>query len=60
MASHICLVPPDDPPDYSTGYIDGLRDGEKWARTRLFWLGLVAGVLLAFAVALIVAATYLP
>lgn len=37
---------------YAVGYADGLRDGEKYATEKLFWVGVAAGLILAAAIAL--------
>lgn len=50
-SAHLCQVFPSPPRSgnspYQVGYADGLRDGEKYAKERMFWLGVAAGVLLA-------------
>jgi hypothetical protein len=45
---HVISLPPRSPNSpYQLGYADGLRDGEKYANERIFWLGVAAGVLLS-------------
>ena len=39
------------PGDYSAGYIDGLRDGERCTDARFFWFGVFAGLFAAIVVA---------
>lgn len=36
--------------NYSIGWLDGCRYGEQWARSRLFCVGVFAGVMLAIIV----------
>lgn len=39
---------------YAQGYIDGLKDGSRFASLRFFWFGVAMGLVLATAVVLAV------